>query len=151
METLKNTEKTIHCFTHILFVTTDPLSNAFLSHPLKNVFPGQVKVSTVENSNEALKYLDSMADNQEFGQVDVVLLDLDLPGRHGGLNAYQLARVINEQSSKEHSEIICGALTMFIVPELKERCLEENFKFIFDKTKTAKELSGVITKLLYPV
>lgn len=133
----------------VLTVTADPLMSVFLVKPLEQDYPGGALVDITENSNETLNYLAKSfsAKFEDNNGVDVVLLDLDLPGKKNGPNAYQLSMLIKDR----YPQIICGGFTTFSTQENQKMSLQAGMNFLFDANKPTADLTREITKALYPV
>lgn len=147
-KTSRNQEKKCR----ILTVTADPLMSAFFVRPLEKSYPGGAAIDIMENSNEIVnflhqQFLGKVEDNEENEGVDVVLLDLDLPGRRNGPDAYQLAASIKFK----YPQIICGGFTTFSTPENQKRSLQAGMDFLFNANDSSKLLAQKITRALYPV
>lgn len=133
----------------ILTVTADPLMSVFTVKPLEQHYPGGAKIEITENSNETLKFLhkEFVQNFEDEDMIDVVLLDLDLPGRNKGPDAYQLSALIKSR----YPQIICGGFTTFSTPERQKQSLWSGMSFLFDVSQSSEVLAKEITKALYPV
>lgn len=144
LEAAKN--KPIPC--RVLTVTADPLMRAFLVKPLEKKYPGGAMVDITERSNEAMNFLHKLfSENIINSRVDVVLIDLDLPGHRNGPDAYQLSMLIKTK----YPEIITAGLTTFPMLDSKKQCLQSGMDFLFDVSAPNEVLVREITKALYPV
>jgi len=139
--------KTIPC--RILTVTADPLMSAFLVKPLEQNYPGGATVDITENSNETMNFLHKhfSEKKENNGGIDVVLLDLDLPGRKNGPNAYQLSMLIKAK----YPEVVTAGLTTFFMLDSKKKCLDSGMDFLFDVGGPNKVLAREIIRALYQV